>query len=175
MFNNLSAAATQPAWRPRYMWFPMGGLLGALAGGLTGAAVMLVTALVDPDATTTGSGSVVDVLGAVAPLLVIGCIFGAAAGVGVGAVVGLEMMFLVGAHLPREVARHRAYVLGFLLPPVTMLTAALMASDSSTSLTWSAVLWWAIALGGASALGGPMARGVAGMGMPRADVGGTPS
>ena len=102
-------------------------------------------------------------------------VFGAAAGTGVGLVVGLEMMFLVGAHLSREVARHRAYVLGFLLPPVTMLAAALLTADGSTGLTWSEGLWWAITLGGASVLGGPMARGVAGMGSPRTDAGGTPS
>lgn len=164
MFNNQVAGAVHPGWRPRYMWLPMGALLGAIAGGLTGATLMLVTSLVDPDATTSGNGSAIDAVGAVAPLLVIGLVFGAAAGIGVGLVVGLEMVFLVGAHLSREVARHRAYILGFVLPPVTMLTPALLASDSSMHLTWSEGLWWAITIGGASLLGGPMARRVAGTG-----------
>ena len=152
------------------MWLPMGALLGAIAGGVTGAAAMLVTSLVDPDATTSGSGSAIDTIGAVAPLLVIGLVFGAAAGIGVGLLVGLEMVFLVGAHLSREVARHRAYLLGFVLPPVTMLTPALLASSSSMQLTWSEGLWWAITLVFASLLGGLLARWAAGTGLPRPDV-----
>ena len=41
-----------------------------------------------------------------------------------GFVVGVPMAFLVGRHLPRDVARRRAYVLGAVLPPAAMLALA---------------------------------------------------
>jgi hypothetical protein len=148
----------------------MGGLLGALAGGTTGAVLMVVTAIVDTDVTFSDRGTVPAVLGAVVPLLLIGLFFGAIAGLVVGLVVGVEMMFLVGSHLPREVARPRAYALGFVLPPTTILAVVLVPTvinGAQVSVSASGALWWVIALGGGSLLGGPLARWLAGFQPPR--------
>nr|WP_300051033.1 hypothetical protein [uncultured Nocardioides sp.] len=115
----------------------------------------------------------------IAPALFVGAFYGGIAGVAVGLLVGLQMAFLVGAHLPREEARPRAHVLGFVLPPVTMvlgsigwiwLEAGTGRMPSGSDFSAEAVLWWAIALGGASVLGGSMARWLAGFQPPREPV-----
>ncbi|KQV71424.1 hypothetical protein ASC64_05185 [Nocardioides sp. Root122] len=154
-----------PRWRPQVLWVPMGGLLGAAAGAATGAVLLLVVALVADDVTLARADGSVAALGAVVPIAMLGGFFGAIAGLAVGLVVGLEMTFLVGSHLSREVARHRAYRLGLVLPPLTMaapVVVTALAEGADRSLSGTNVLWWVVALGGASLFGGPMARWLAG-------------
>lgn len=152
-------------YRPQPVWILTGPLAGALAGAITGAAVLLVVALVDPTGTFTGSGGAQEAFWAVGALIVIGGWFGGIAGLAVGLVVGVEMAFLVGSHLPREVARRRARVLGHVLPPLTMaapVLATTWAHGGDVSSGTPGLLWWATALVGASTVGGPLARWLAG-------------
>ncbi len=163
----------RPRWRPQVLWVPAGGLLGAAAGAATGAVALTVLTLVADDVTLARSGGVVAAVGAIVPIGVLGGFFGGLTGLVVGLVVGLQMTFLVGSHLPREVARPRAYRLGFVLPPLTMaghevVTALMAGADLSRSGT--DVLWWVVTTGGASLFGGPMARRVAGWQPPRLPV-----
>jgi hypothetical protein len=148
-------------WRPQVLWMPMGGLLGALAGALTGTVLLLATTLVESRA-----GAHEDLWESVVFVVVAGPWFGGIAGLVVGLCVGVEMMFLVGAHLPRDVARRRAYALGFALPPVTMLVAVVLLSGGEVSLGAGAP-FWVVTFVGASLLGGPLARWLAGFQPPR--------
>ena len=160
-------------WRPQVLWIPMGGLLGALAGAATGGVLMLVATVLEADITLSSEGTAGAVAGAIVAAIMIGMFFGGIAGFAVGLVVGVEMTFLVGSHLPREVARPRARLLGSVLPPLTMVVAALGATvldGTRPSLSVTGVLWWAVALGGASVLGGPLARWLAGFQPPRTPV-----
>ncbi len=151
------------SWRPQILWLPMGGLLGALSGALTGTALLLVVMLVD---LTEPGGATEGFWGSVGLIVILGAWFGGMAGLVVGLFVGVELMFLVGAHLPRDAARRRAHRLGFVLPPLTMVVPFavpwLLRGDLDVS-TISADDWfWVVALAGASLLGGPLARWLAG-------------
>lgn len=156
---------TTTHWRPQVLWLPMGGLLGALAGALTGMALLLGTTLVE----AAGPGRHDDAWESFVIVVVAGPWFGGIAGLVVGLFVGVELMFLVGAHLPRDVARRRAYRLGFVLPPVTMLVAVFVLSGGEVSLSTDP-LWGAMPLVGASLFGGPFARWLAGFQPPRPDA-----
>lgn len=153
-------------WRPQVLWMPMGGLLGAMAGAATGAAVMVLAPLADGVSATDRDGSVVALLGAIAALVVIGVWFGGIAGLVVGLFVGVELMFLVGAHLPRDVARRRAYRWGLVLPPLTMLAALVVWSGGDVVLGRPSLGGLAI-LAAASWSGGRLARWLAGWQPPR--------
>lgn len=159
-----STTATTTPWRPQVLWFPMGGLLGALAGAATGVATLVVVAALS--VTSDGVGTIVADLVFV---VFIGALFGAMAGAVVGLFVGVELMFLVGAHLPRDVARRRAYRLGFVLPPATMLAGLLLLGNGEVSPAAGA-FWGAMPLVGASLFGGPFARWLAGFQPPRPDT-----
>ncbi len=157
---------TRP-WRPQLLWLPMGGLLGALSGALTGMAVLLVVLLVDllePGVANEGFW------GSVGLIVIVGAWFGGMAGLVVGLFVGVELMFLVGAHLPRDVARRRAHRLGFVLPPLTMVVPFavqwLLGGDLHVSPINADDWFWVVALTGASLLGGPLARWLAGFQPP---------
>jgi hypothetical protein len=153
--------STTPHWRPQVLWLPMGGLLGAMAGAATGAAVMLVAPLADGVSATDRSGPALALVGAIAALVVIGVWFGGIAGLVVGLLVGVELMLLVGSHLPREVARRRAYRWGLVLPPLTMLVALVVWSGGDVSLGRPSLGGLAI-LAAASLWGGRLARWLAG-------------
>ena len=155
---------TETSWRPQVLWFPMGGLLGALAGAATGVVMLLVVAALA--VTSDGIGTIVADL---VYVVFVGVLFGGMAGAVVGLFVGVELMFLVGAHLPRDVARQRAYVLGFVLPPATMLVGGFVLSGGEVSLG-AGSFWWAMPLVGGSLFGGPFARWLAGFQPPRPGV-----
>lgn len=155
-------------WRPRVLWVPMGLVLGALSGAIMGVVLLLGAVVVEP--AVTGS-SVTDSWGEDLVLVVVGGTwFGGIAGLVVGLVVGVELMFLVGAHLPREVARRRAYLWGFVLPPVTMVGPFALVDGVSLSVPSGEALWWLLVLGGASLLGSRQARWLAGLDAPDAEV-----
>ena len=146
------------AWRPQVRWFPMGGILGALAGAVTGVAIILLV----PVIALVGPGSPELILGDLVWGVLVAIIFGGIGGAVVGLVVGLELMVLVGAHLPRDVARRRAFRLGFVLPPATMLLPTLVTGSIDLS-RWDGEEAWALMLAtGACVLGGPLARWRAG-------------
>lgn len=88
-----------------------------------------------------------------------------------GLVVGLALTFLVGAHLPRDVAQRRAHRLGMVLPPLTMVgpftVPAAFDGAVDLSMTGAGTWGWLFALAAASWLGGRQARWLAGLGSPR--------
>lgn len=153
----------QAHWRPQVLWFPWGGLLGAVAGAATGVAMLLLVAAMSLTGDSMGS-----IVADLVYVVFVGTLFGGMAGAVVGLVVGVELMFLVGAHLPRDVARRRAYRWGFVLPPATMLFGLLALGGGEVSLSTES-FWWATPLVGASLFGGPFARWVAGFRLPRPD------
>lgn len=160
------APETTARWRPQILWVPVGGLLGALAGGVTGAAFVVVVLLADDVSLSAQQGPVLEAMGSIVLLLIIGLLFGAVAGAPVGLAVGVQLMLLVGAHLPREVAQHRAHRLGFVLPPVTLVLLA-----TTDAFLWTEdAAWSVVTLAGASLLGGPIARWFAGLQPPRTPV-----
>jgi hypothetical protein len=158
---------TEQHWRPQVLWLPMGGLLGAFSGALVGivyAAMFL--AADDPFSGDTGpAGFVVAAVG-------LGAWFGGIVGLAVGCFVGVELMFLVGAHLSRDTARRRAYALGFLLPPLTMLGMVQVVAlvNGTGALPLADVGWSWVLLAGGSLMGGPLARWLAGWQPPRMPV-----
>jgi hypothetical protein len=159
---------TTPRWRPQVLWVPMGLLLGGLSGATMGVVLLLGAVVVEPAVTGTG------VTGGwgenVVLVLVGGTWYGGIAGLVVGLVVGVEMAFLVGAHLPRDVARRRAAVWGFVLPPVTMVGPVALVDGVSLSAPSGETMWWLVVLGGASLLGSRQARWLAGLEPPDAKV-----
>lgn len=161
--------STTTPWRPQVLWLPMGGLLGAMVGAATGAVMMVLTPLADGVSATDRGGPVLALVGAIAAMIVIGVWFGGIAGLVVGLFVGVELMFLVGAHLPREVARRRAYRWGLVLPPVTMLVALAALNGGELSLGRPSLGGLAL-LTAASLSGGRLARWLAGWQPPRPPV-----
>ena len=149
-------------YRPQPLWLAMGPLLGAFSGAVIATLLLWGLALVESASLTWGG------IGAgLAVGLYLGVVYGGACGLAVGFVVGVPMVFLVGRHLPREVARRRAYVLGAVLPPATMLALAVVLLDAR--LSWphgedSAIL---LVLAGAAVLGSRSAGWLAGLdGLP---------
>ena len=106
----------------------------------------------------------------------LGGIYGGIVGAAVGLVVGVPLVFLVGRHLPRDVARRRAYVLGAVLPPLILLVGVVVLLDVRLSWPHGEDLWSLLPLAGAALMGGRLAAWVAGMDdLPKPDVAGTPS
>ena len=85
------------------------------------------------------------------------------AGAAVGAVVGIPLVFLVGRHLPRDVARRRAYVLGAVLPPLTLFVGTAVLFDDLLVSPGAEWLWYLLPLSGAALLGSRLAGWLAGM------------
>jgi hypothetical protein len=166
--EELPMTTTAP-WRPQVLWLPMGGLLGAMVGAATGAVMMVLAPLQDGVSATDRDGPVMALVGAIAALLIIGAWFGGIAGLVVGLFVGVELMFVVGANLPRDVARRRAYRWGLVLPPVTMLVALVALSGGDVSLSRPSLAGLAV-LAAASISGGRLARWLAGWQPPRPPV-----
>lgn len=159
-------STTTVRWRPQVRWFPTGGVLGALAGAATGVAIVLLV----PVIALMGQGSRELILGDLVWGVCVAIVFGGVGGAVVGLVVGVELMFLVGAHLPHDVARRRAFRLGFVLPPATMLLLALVTGSIDLSRWDGEEVWALMLLTGACVLGGPLARWRAGFQPPRPSV-----
>ena len=155
--------------RPQLLWVPMGMLLGAFSGALVGVLLLLGTVVLEPaltDSTVTETW-----WEGVVFVLVGGTWFGGIAGLVVGLVVGVALTFLVGAHLPREVARRRAAAWGFVLPPLTMVGGPIaLVNGVSLSVSGGEGLWWLLALAGGAVLGSRQARWLAGLGPPETEV-----
>lgn len=142
MFKNLDG----PRWRPRPAWLPMGVGLGLGSGAVVGAVVMSTSGVV-----STGG------LTGVAGFLLLGAVFGGGFGLLVGALVGTAMVFLVGAHLTREQARSRAFVLGAVLPAFALTLVLVGPGADPVDLVSSPVPL------AAGLLGGPLAAWAAGV------------
>ncbi|MDR7254904.1 hypothetical protein J2X46_003902 [Nocardioides sp. BE266] len=151
----------------RVLWVPMGGLLGAFSGAIAGSVLLLGTVVIDTG--FVDGGPAAQLVGSA----VMGAVYGGIAGFVVGLFVGAEMMFAIGPQLPRDVARRRAYALGFVLPPATMVALVqLMAlMDDGTWVGFGGVdLGTLVLLVGASLMGGPLARWLAGWQRPERPV-----
>ena len=153
------------SYRPQVLWILMGPLLGAPAGTAVGAVLALI--LITSESPATG---VSDVLGAVGVSLIVGAVYGGTTGAVTGFFVGLPLVFLVGRHLPRDVARRRAWVLGGVLPPVALVVTFSVISGEVWIVTevpqgdgWWSVLWLLVP----SALGGPLAAKAAALDAPQ--------
>ena len=146
------------AYRPQFLWLVMGPVLGAFSGAVVAVLVVWGVALLQATSLTWG-----DIGTGFAMGLVLGGIYGGACGIAVGLVVGIPLTFLVGRHLPRDVARRRARVLGAVLPPVAML--ALVVVVLGAHLSWPRGEGWAslVPLAGAAYLGSRLAGWLAGM------------
>lgn len=149
---------TRAAYRPQVLWLGMGPLLGAFSGAVVATVMLWGLALVESTSLTWGGVGAGFALG-----LYLGIVYGGACGLAVGFVVGIPLVFLVGRHLPRDVARRRAYVLGAVLPPATMLALAAVVLDARPS--WPHGEDYAIlaVLAGAALLGSRSARWLAGL------------
>lgn len=113
-------------YRPQFLWALMGPVIGAISGAVVGIVVLVDTNLSDGSLATNPGGA----LGAVLTGVAVGGLFGGFFGAVAGFFAGLPMIFLVGRHLPRAVARRRAFVLGAVLSPLAMLVAfSLMAGE----------------------------------------------
>ena len=145
-----------PSYRPQPMWLLMGPLLGAFAGAV------VATVLVWGVALTQAPTSPSDLADGVLIGLVLGGIYGGLVGAGVGLVVGLPLVFLVGRHLTREVARRRAHVLGAVLPPLTLVVGVVLASDDPDLSPGVVHLVMLLPLAGAAFMGSRLAGWLAG-------------
>ena len=154
-FTSTGAPMTT-SYQPQFLWLLMGPLLGVLSGMAAGAALLLGFAAAD-SSVTTGTG----VLSAVAWSLILGAMYGGICGAVPGFFVGLPLIFLVGRHLPRDVARRRAWVLGVVLPPFALVgTLSVMSGDVKmvgTGLPRGDDWWGLVPFLSASVLGGPLA------------------
>src|SRR5688500_7512310 len=103
-------------YRPQLRWFLLGPLLGAASGSLVAFVWLMGTAVADGPAP-----SPMGLLASIGPFAVVAVVLGGTLGAGVGLLAGAPLVFLVGRHLPRSVARRRALVLGAVLPPIAMV------------------------------------------------------
>jgi hypothetical protein len=151
------------AYRPQPLWLAMGPLLGAFSGAVVATLLIWGLALVGSTSLTWGGIGAGVVLG-----LYLGIVYGGACGLAVGFVVGVPMVFLVGRHLPREVARRRAHVWGAVLPPATMIVLAAVVLDARLSWSQGEDSATFLVLAGAALLGSRSAGWLAGLdGLPK--------
>ncbi|WP_457191687.1 hypothetical protein [Nocardioides sp. P5_E3] len=152
-------------FRPRLMWLLTGPLIGAVAGAVVAFAILLPAFLLDGSRPPGPFAA----LASVGSALLASLAFGGLCGAAVGFLAGLPLIVLVGRHLPRRVARRRAFVLGVLLSPVAMTAVFWMLSgelllDTAFRDTDAGELLPVLA---ASLLGGSLAAWVAPAGLPR--------
>ena len=165
MLDPADGPAAPAPFRPRLMWLLTGPFVGAVAGAVVAFAILLPVFLLDGSRPPGPLAALASVWSALSVSLAFGGLCGAA----VGFVAGLPLIVLVGRHLPRRVARRRAFVLGVLLSPVAMtvvfwlLSGALLV-DPAFRDTDAAEL---LPLLAASLLGGSLAAWVAPAGLPR--------
>ena len=148
-----SEVAMTTTYRPQPLWLLMGPLLGAVSGSLIGALALMGLLLADPLSDPSGT----EVLQVIGLSLTLGGIYGAGSGAVVGFLVAVPLVFLVGSHLPRDVARRRALALGLVLPPVMLAVCFVLYTGNHLAWPQAEERWWLLAPLGASALGGPMA------------------
>ena len=103
-----TAPPTQAAWRPNFLWLPMGLILGAASGAAVGAVLPLL------------------LFGPQPAIALVALVYGGIFGGIVGLPVGLLMSFAVGSHLPVQQARERAFLVSFVGtgPPIAVLASA---------------------------------------------------
>lgn len=159
------ATFSQPPFRPQPMWLLTGPFIGALSGAVVAFAILAPAFLLDGSRPPGPLGALEGVGSALALSLAFGGFYGGI----VGFLAGLPLIVLVGRHLPRRVARRRAFVLGVLLSPVAMAAAfSLMAGEvlvgpSLRDVDWEELLPFL----GASLAGGTLAAWVAPAQLPR--------
>lgn len=151
--------------RPQFLWLLIGPFLGAFSGAVVGTVLVWGVALFGSSSPGWGDIGTGILIG-----LGIGGIAGGLVGTGVGFVASVPLVFLVGRHLPRDVARHRAYVLGATLPPLTLLLGTGMFLDASLSPPRAEDLLALLPLLGAALLGSRLAAWAAGMDDPTRPV-----
>jgi hypothetical protein len=152
--------------RPQFLWLLVGPVLGGLAGAATGAVVTWVMLLV----ASTSSLSPADLATGLAIGLGVGGIYGGLCGVVVGFVVGIPLVFLVGTHLPRDVAVRRARLLGAALPPLALATGSVALFGGPLSWPTGEGLWVLLPLACSALSGSRLAAGMARSDSPRAPV-----
>ncbi|MBL0746120.1 hypothetical protein [Nocardioides baculatus] len=149
-------------YRPQPLWLLMGPLLGSAAGALVG--LVLVVGTFGVGTVSDGTG---EMLLALPVLVVVGVLVGGFLGAIAGFFAGLPFVFLVGRHLPRDVARRRAFTLGFAVSPLALLTTfGVINGDASWFVSgWPSVVdsGVGIVLLASSVMGGLMAAKAAGM------------
>lgn len=146
------------SYRPQFLWLLFSPFLGGFSGTVVATVLVWLVALADA---TSLSPS--DVLAGIGIGLVMGVFYGGMVGAGVGLVVAVPLVFLVGRHLPRDVARRRAHVLGAVLPPVTLVVGPAFFFDDFLASPGGAGLWMLLPLAGAALLGSRLAGWLAGM------------
>ncbi len=146
-------------YRPQFQWLLMGPALGAFSGAVVATLLVWGVALSE-----TRSMTVSDLLLGAAFGLYLGGVYGGICGIAVGLVLAVPLVFLVGRHLPRDVARRRAYVLGAALPPVILLVGVVVVLDVRLSWPEGDELWGLFPLAGAAVMGSRLAGWVAGRG-----------
>ncbi len=145
-------------YRPQFLWLLMGPVIGAFSGAVVATLLVWSVALSEAGSLTTSG-----VLLGIAFGLYLGALYGGCCGIAVGLVVAVPLVFLVGRHLPRDVARRRAYVLGAVLPPLALIAGVVVLLDVRLSWPHGEEFWSLLALVGAGLMGGRLAAWVAGM------------
>lgn len=157
------------AYRPQLRWLLLGPILGAGSGSLVAFVFLFLVFALDgkpPSATELLTGT--------APTAVLAVVIGGPFGAAVGLLAALPLAFLVGRHLPRPVARRRAFALGAVMPPVAMVGLfslvsgrfALADVDLGRTEEWLGLTWFVAA----AALGGPLAARATSRLLPHSDA-----
>lgn len=147
----------------------LGPLLGAGSGSLVAFVFLFVLSALDG-----APPSAPELLAGTGPTAVLAVVVGGPVGAAVGLLTAVPLALLVGCHLPRPVARRRAFVLGALLPPVAMVALFSLLSgrfvladvDLRRGEEWLGLTWFVAA----AALGGPLAARATSRLLPHADA-----
>ncbi|WP_299929488.1 hypothetical protein [uncultured Nocardioides sp.] len=162
-------APASTAYRPQLRWLLLGPLLGAGSGSLVAFVFLLIAFAFDgtpPSAT--------ELLAGTGPTAVLAVVLGGPMGAAVGLLAAVPLALLVGRHLPRPVARRRAFVLGAALPPVAMVALFSLVSgrfvladvDLRRGGEWLGLTWFVAA----AVLGGPLAARATSRVLPHTDA-----
>lgn len=100
MVRTVPEPAAANSWRPQFLWLPMGLFVGAASGALVGLTLFELLLVLEGDWTSSYMWGH------------IGLIYGGMFGGAVGLVAGVFMALLVGSHLPLDVARTQALLVG---------------------------------------------------------------
>lgn len=146
------------SFRPQFLWLLKGPFVGALSGATVAFAIVVSIVLAEG----SGPSGPLELVEGIWTTLWVSLTYGGFFGAVVGFVAGLPFIVLVGRHLPRRVARRRAFVVGVLVSPVaTVLT--LPAVLGGPPLVWPSVPGLMVL----SLLGGALAAWVAPARLPR--------
>lgn len=150
------------SFRPQFLWLLKGPFVGALSGAAVAFAIVVSIVLAEG----SGPSGPLELVEGIWTTLWVSVTYGGFFGAVVGFVAGLPFIVLVGRHLPRRVARRRAFVVGVLVSPVAMVLAfSVMFGELFIGLlvAWSAAPMFV----GGSLLGGALAAWVAPARLPR--------